>query len=87
MGSGCSPDPSMSQKPLVTWVLIWVARCGKLWALSKESMLRQQGSPQQGVLSFVLADPAGWTVSSWRAGLGLSLPLCPHGTQHMVAAQ
>lgn len=48
------------------------------------SMLRQQGSPQPGVLSCVLSGPAAG-VGSWRAGLGLSLPLCPQGTQHMVA--
>lgn len=34
----------MSQKPMVSSALMWMVRCGQLWALSKESMLRQEVS-------------------------------------------
>lgn len=48
-------------KPMMTWALIWVAPCGKLWVLLKKTLLRQQGDPQQGVLSYppLLAQLAG----------------------------
>lgn len=70
-------------EPMMTSALIWMARRGKLWVLLKKPLLRQQGEPsaRYSVLP-PSVDPAGWTVSSWRAGLGLNAPLSPRHWAH-----